>query len=65
MPEVAGDATLLVDPYSIDEISIAMKRVRDSDMLCKTLISKGLDRVREYSWDISIERHLEIFKKII
>ena len=65
MPEVAGDAAILVDPHSIEEISEAMERLLESDSLCQELVAKGLERVREYSWEISTQRHLEIFKKIV
>jgi len=65
MPEVAGDAAILVDPYSIEEISKAMERLLESDILARELVAKGLERVREYSWDISTQRHLEIFQEIV
>jgi len=65
MPEVAGDAAILVDPHSIEEISEAMERLLESDSLCQELVAKGIERVREYSWEISTQRHLEIFKKIV
>ncbi len=64
MPEVAGDAAILVDPYSTEEISKAMEQILDSSELSQELIAKGLEKVREYSWEISTQRHLEIFRKI-
>lgn len=43
MPEVAGDAAILVNPLSIEEISEAMLEVMNNDKLSNELISKGFD----------------------
>lgn len=51
MPEVAGDAALLVDPRSVDEISAAMRRLVSDQELRQSLIRKGLQRAGEYSWE--------------
>lgn len=53
MPEVAGDAALLVDPFSIEEIVDAMKQVATNPELRKQLIEKGKIRRNDFSWDIS------------
>lgn len=51
MPEVAGDAALLVDPFSVDSISKAMIYMyKDADMR-QTLIEKGRKRKLDFSWD--------------
>jgi len=65
MPEVAGDAALLVDPYSIDEISSAMQSIIDDEVLSRELISLGSKRVEEFSWKNSSKRHIEVFETII
>lgn len=55
MPEVAGDAALLVDPISIDSISNAMIYLyKDADMR-NTLIEKGRKRKLAFSWDKTAE----------
>lgn len=53
MPEVAGDAALLVDPKSTKSISDAMIKVVDEVELGSKLITKGLERLRHYSWKSS------------
>jgi glycosyltransferase involved in cell wall biosynthesis len=53
MPEVAGDAAILVDPYSVQEISEGMKSLVTQDGLRAELVKKGLQRVEEFSWDKS------------
>lgn len=53
MPEVAGDAALLVDPYSVDSISQAMITLHSSAELRSAYIERGLKRAKEFSWDIT------------
>ncbi len=55
MPEVAGDAALLVDPESITEINAAMKRIATDAALRAELIERGHGRMDHYSWDRSAE----------
>ena len=55
MPEVAGDAALLVDPFSVDSISKAMIYLyKDKDMR-NILIEKGRKRKPAFSWDKTAE----------
>ena len=51
LPEVAGDAALLVDPNSVDEIALAIKRLLEDQGLRKDLISKGCLQAKKYSWE--------------
>jgi len=51
MPEVAGDAALLVDPFNVDSITEGMIRLYQDEPLRKTLVEKGLVRSRDFSWD--------------
>lgn len=51
MPEVAGDAAVLVDPYSIDEISQAMIKIATSVELTSQLSELGLAKAKEFSWN--------------
>jgi glycosyltransferase involved in cell wall biosynthesis len=51
MPEVAGDAAILVDPYSIDQISAAMRMVAEDSQLHAELRTLGLTRAQQFSWE--------------
>jgi len=53
MPEVAGDAALLVNPFSIKEIVAAMELLFTNDDLCNKLITKGKERLQLFSWEKS------------
>lgn len=53
LPEVAGDAALLVNPYQVDEIKNAMKRLYEDQTLRTNLIEKGRKQKENFSWDKS------------
>jgi glycosyltransferase involved in cell wall biosynthesis len=50
MPEVAGDAALLVDPTSVEQIAEAMKRIVSESSLRQILREKGLLRAAQFPW---------------
>lgn len=50
MPEIAGDAALVVDPYSVSSISTAMNAIAKDEELRKQLIQKGQERARQFTW---------------
>lgn len=51
MPEIAGDAALLVDPFKTAEIADAMSTVASKEFIRKDLIQKGKKRKELYSWE--------------
>jgi glycosyltransferase involved in cell wall biosynthesis len=53
MPEVAGDAAMLVKPTSIDEITVALDAVTTDGALRERLIAAGRRRLAEFSWQRS------------
>jgi glycosyltransferase involved in cell wall biosynthesis len=55
MPEVAGDAAILVDPFDVEEISSAMKNIAENESLREDLIQKGFQRCKAFSWDVSAQ----------
>ncbi len=54
MPEVAGDAALLIDPFDIESIASAMELVMDENVR-NSLIEKGRIRCNDFSWDKAAE----------
>lgn len=65
MPEVAGDAALLVDPHSIDSISNAMLEIEKNQELAIKLREKGFIRSQEFSWDKSAEKLWQSIEKTV
>jgi glycosyltransferase involved in cell wall biosynthesis len=56
MPEVAGDAAILVDPFSIESISDAMHRVESDHLLRNQLIKNGSRQKDLFSWKKTSEK---------
>jgi glycosyltransferase involved in cell wall biosynthesis len=50
LPEVAGDAALLVDPTSVEETSAALKRIVDDEALRATMRSRGIVQASKHTW---------------
>ncbi|NWJ49886.1 MAG: glycosyltransferase family 4 protein [Bacteroidetes bacterium] len=56
MPEVAGDAALLINPFSPESIAEAMESIYREKGLKEQLIAKGLERVKLFSWQQTADR---------
>ncbi|MBI5555107.1 MAG: glycosyltransferase family 4 protein [Elusimicrobia bacterium] len=65
MPEVAGEAAILVNPESTDEISAAINRLLQDEPFRKSLIEKGLRRVREFTWEKTAQSTLAVYKEVM
>lgn len=65
MPEVAGDAALFVNPYSVEEITQAMYKVTEDEELVKSLILKGNMQKDKFSWDITAAKLWETIEKVL
>jgi glycosyltransferase involved in cell wall biosynthesis len=65
MPEVAGDAALLVDPFSIPSITDALQQIATNADLREDLIEKGRERRKMFSWQKTSERLWCSMEKLI
>jgi alpha-1,3-rhamnosyl/mannosyltransferase len=64
MPEVLGDAARLVDPLDVGALAEAIRDVLlDADRR-QALRAAGLERAREYCWDASARRLLEVYAEL-
>jgi glycosyltransferase involved in cell wall biosynthesis len=65
MPEVAGDAALLVDPRSVEQIAHAIEQVVNDNSLRLCLREKGVARAAQFSWDRTRERVNEALRSAV
>jgi glycosyltransferase involved in cell wall biosynthesis len=65
LPEVVGDAALLIDPYQSDAIADAMERLLTDTALREDLRCRGLARARHFSWERSIARVRQIYDEVL
>ena len=63
MPEVAGEGSLLVDPYQPQEIADALLRLERDEAFRWQQVSYGLERVKQFSWEETAKQYLQIYKK--
>lgn len=64
LPEVVGDAALLVDPYSPQDIADKIAEALKPEV-ARTLIERGSKQVRKFSWDRVGEHMLSIYSEIL
>jgi glycosyltransferase involved in cell wall biosynthesis len=55
MPEVVGDAGLLVDPYDVEAIAHGIRRLVEDTALREELRKKGLERAKRFTWERTAE----------
>ena len=64
LPEVVGDAAVLVDPHNTNAIAYGILQALMDDELRADLRRKGLARVQHYSWERSVRRVREIYEEV-
>ncbi len=64
MPEIAGNAAMLIDPKKPIEIAAALSKLINDTSFKKSLILKGRVRSGLFSWDKAAQETLEVFKKV-
>lgn len=65
MPEVAGDAAMLVDPLDVNAIAEAMVMMQQDNAVRKSYSEKGLKRSRDFSWENSASKFWDIIEQTI
>jgi glycosyltransferase involved in cell wall biosynthesis len=65
IPEVAGDAALLVDPYSLDDNIGALEAVICDEQLRASLRARGKVRAQEFTWSASAARLQDLYSEVL
>lgn len=65
LPEVAGGAAILVDPYDVASIADGIRRVVTEEALREELIAKGRARAREFSWARAAAATLGVYRQVL
>jgi glycosyltransferase involved in cell wall biosynthesis len=65
MPEIAGNAAMLVNPYSVEQIAEAMYCLYSDDQLRCELINKGVARKDIFTWDRTAELLWQTIEKVL
>jgi glycosyltransferase involved in cell wall biosynthesis len=65
LPEVSGDAALYVDPYSVEEIAEALRRLASQPDLRDLLRQRGLRQADSYSWERTARQTLRVYEEFL
>lgn len=65
LPEVAGDAAIMVNPYDIEAIAKGIQRILDDSELKETLIQRGFVQAAKFTWENSAQNLLNIYQTVL
>ena len=65
LPEVVGEAGIMVDPYDVSSIAAAMERLLTDDALRAELSRRGIERAKEFSWEKTARKTLSVFEQVM
>ncbi|RMF24133.1 MAG: glycosyltransferase family 1 protein [Cyanobacteria bacterium J083] len=65
LPEVAGDAAILVKPLDLNAIADAVQAIYSNHQLRQSLIQKGLARVKHFTWEQTALQVAELYEKTL
>ena len=64
LPEVAGEAAILVDPLDVEELATAMERVLGDEELRAELTERGFEQARRFSWEKCARQTLDVLERV-
>jgi len=65
LPEVVGDAGIMIDPYDVDELANVMNEVLTNNDLKKSMSEKGLRRAQIFNWKDTAKKTLKVYEEVI
>jgi len=65
LPEVAGDAAIMVDPHDTEGLAEAMQRVLTDADLRDDLREKGLQRARQFTWERTARETVAVYREVL
>ncbi|MDO8672063.1 MAG: glycosyltransferase family 1 protein [Dehalococcoidia bacterium] len=63
LPEIVGDAGILVNPYDVNEMAMAIQFTLTNDSLREELRQKSLDQAQKFSWERTARETLQIYRE--
>ena len=65
LPEIAGEAAILVDPYDINDIANGLTAAMENGSLREDLIRKGPEQAKKFSWEKTANETYKIYQRIV
>lgn len=64
LPEQVGDAAILFEPHDTEGLISAIRRLHEDESLRRTLISRGYDRVKQFTWRSTAEGYRALYRRV-
>jgi glycosyltransferase involved in cell wall biosynthesis len=64
LPELAGDAALLIDPDDASELTSAIRQLIDQPQLAATLCQRGLSQASKFTWEASARQTADLYQEV-
>jgi len=65
LPEVAGEAALLIDPYDVPDLTDAIRRLVTDDILRSTLIQRGYEQMKHSTWAKAARQLRAVYERVL
>jgi glycosyltransferase involved in cell wall biosynthesis len=65
LPEVAGDAALLIDPEDVEALTVALRDLTQKEGLRAGLAKRGLERAQSFSWTGAVQRTWNVYRDLL
>lgn len=65
LPEVAGEAAILVDPCNVEQVASAVEAICKDPSLADVLVQKGMERAKQFSWKNCAEQTLKVYQTLV
>lgn len=65
LPEVAGDAALMVDPYDVEAIADGLRQLLDDEVLRTQLVAAGRQQIKNFTWEQSAAQLLSVYQQVL
>jgi len=64
LPEVIGNAALMINPFKPEEIATALKMILSDASLREMLITRGFAQIKKFSWEKTAQEYLNVFNEL-
>jgi glycosyltransferase involved in cell wall biosynthesis len=65
LPEVAGDAAILIDPYNVEELAAALRRLLDDEALRADLVARGFAQAAWFTWERAARQLKDVYQRML
>lgn len=65
LPEVSGDAALLVDPNDVASIAEGLRKLTETPELREQFAQRGLRRSREFPWEAAVRKTWDVYQELL